>query len=234
MADDEHWVAGQFDRGCRVDVDRSDRGISGTVDCSWLRWSDGIMVGTDMMSMGSQPIPDEEPFDLKATFEATLAHPEPTRDPSATRRPTPTVDETDLWGPMGEGPEIHASHILYAPDDEPPSASDVDPADPAWEAARLAAEAAASDLRAVTDPDERIAAFVERAQESDDRSNARIGGDLGWFPRDTMVPEFGDPLFDAVDPQRGDIIGPVRSDFGWHVILYHATRDETGMEVAGE
>ncbi len=227
VADDEYSIAGQFDRGCRVDVDRSERAISGTVDCSWLRWSDGIMLGTGFMGMDGQPYRDEEPFHLKATFEATLAQPEPTRDPSATRRPAPTVDEIDLGGPMGEGPQVHASHILYSPGDGPSFAIDVDPADPTWEAARLAAKAAASDLRAVTDSDERIAAFALRAQESDDRSNAQVGGDLGWFTRDTIVPEFGDPLFDAVDPQPGDIIGPVRSDFGWHVILFHEARDET-------
>jgi parvulin-like peptidyl-prolyl isomerase len=36
-----------------------------------------------------------------------------------------------------------------------------------------------------------------------------------------MVPEFADPLFDAVDTLKpGDIVGPVKSDFGWHVIQF--------------
>ena len=47
-----------------------------------------------------------------------------------------------------------------------------------------------------------------------------LGGDLGAFTRKELVPEFGDALFDAVDPQSGDIIGPVRTEFGRHVIMY--------------
>ena len=39
-----------------------------------------------------------------------------------------------------------------------------------------------------------------------------------------MVPEFADALFDAEDLQQGDIIGPVRSEFGWHVILFDEAR----------
>lgn len=36
-----------------------------------------------------------------------------------------------------------------------------------------------------------------------------------------MVPEFADPLFDAIDTLKpGDIVGPVKSDFGWHVIQF--------------
>ena len=39
-----------------------------------------------------------------------------------------------------------------------------------------------------------------------------------------MVPEFANALFDAEDPQQGDIIGPVRSQFGWHVIMFDEAR----------
>jgi parvulin-like peptidyl-prolyl isomerase len=36
-----------------------------------------------------------------------------------------------------------------------------------------------------------------------------------------MVPEFADPLFDDIaNLQPGDIVGPVRTDFGWHVIQF--------------
>jgi parvulin-like peptidyl-prolyl isomerase len=36
-----------------------------------------------------------------------------------------------------------------------------------------------------------------------------------------MVPEFADPLFDNVATLKpGDIVGPIRSDFGWHVIQF--------------
>jgi parvulin-like peptidyl-prolyl isomerase len=46
------------------------------------------------------------------------------------------------------------------------------------------------------------------------------------------VPEFADAIFDAEDPQRGDILGPVRSEFGWHVIMYDEARAPLAYRVA--
>lgn len=40
-------------------------------------------------------------------------------------------------------------------------------------------------------------------------------GDLGYFTRDRMVPEFADAAFAA---KPGQIVGPVKTSFGWHVI----------------
>ena len=48
-----------------------------------------------------------------------------------------------------------------------------------------------------------------------DTSNKDQGGDLGWFGRGAMVKPFEEAAFSAT---VGETVGPVRTDFGWHVI----------------
>ncbi len=48
------------------------------------------------------------------------------------------------------------------------------------------------------------------------------GGDLGFFPRGVMVPEFTEAAFKL---KPGEISEPVQSKFGWHVIRLEAKRD---------
>ena len=126
--------------------------------------------------------------------------------------------------------EVRTSHILYAPetplDEEgnPTSLADLPEDDPAWADAQLAAERAARQLRAVEDVTARTDAFAGRAGRDSDGPSASRGGDLGYFPQGAMVPEFDEAIWDANDLQHGDIIGPVRTDFGWHVILFDEFR----------
>lgn len=146
----------------------------------------------------------------------------------ATTGDKPQVHLAEIWlagDPLATADEdsgkVHAAHILYSPNDQPSSTRDGLPTtDPSWTVAQAQAGVTAAELKRITDPATREDAFTELAKQGDDGTSTR-GGDLGWFTRDGMVPEFADPLFDAVDTLRpGDIVGPVRSDFGWHVIQF--------------
>lgn len=53
------------------------------------------------------------------------------------------------------------------------------------------------------------------AKYSMDPGTAQKGGDLGWFAKGRMVPEFEQACFKA---RVGEIVGPVRTAFGLHII----------------
>jgi peptidyl-prolyl cis-trans isomerase C len=60
------------------------------------------------------------------------------------------------------------------------------------------------------------------AQRRSSGPGAREGGDLGFFRRGDMVPEFAEAAFALQPGQVSE--NPVRSPFGWHVIKVEERR----------
>ncbi len=85
--------------------------------------------------------------------------------------------------------EVHARHIL------------------------LATEADAKDAKKKLDAGK---SFEDVAKDiSKDAGSAKNGGDLGYFTKDKMVPEFANAAFAM---KKGEVSGPVKSSFGYHII----------------
>jgi peptidyl-prolyl cis-trans isomerase D len=98
-----------------------------------------------------------------------------------------------------KGEEVTVRHILYKADGTP--AADA--------AARAKADSAVKRLKGGAD----FAALAKA--ESEDPGSKASGGELGAVSRGRMVQEFEDAAFGAA---QGDIVGPVKSPFGFHVI----------------
>lgn len=100
---------------------------------------------------------------------------------------------------LGADEYVHASHILIPAGDDTSSA-----------------------LNKVKDILQQIkngADFAKMAKEySLDPISASRGGDLGWFGKGMMVPPFEKAAFNA---KIGEIVGPVRTDYGYHLIKVH-------------
>jgi peptidylprolyl isomerase/peptidyl-prolyl cis-trans isomerase D len=71
--------------------------------------------------------------------------------------------------------------------------------------------------------------FADLARQySKDPSSAERGGDLGWFTKGRMVAPFEAAAFKA---KAGEIVGPVRTPFGIHIIKVHG-RDNREIKLA--
>jgi peptidyl-prolyl cis-trans isomerase C len=65
--------------------------------------------------------------------------------------------------------------------------------------------------------------FADVAKENSTDGSAKNGGDLGWFGLGTMVKPFEDAVVAA---KVGEVTGPIKTDFGWHLILVTETRQK--------
>ena len=93
-------------------------------------------------------------------------------------------------------PEVHARHILLATEDD--------------------AKKALARVKGGED-------FAKVATELS-KDPAGEGGDLGWFTKDRMVPEFSAVAF-TMEP--GQVSDPVKTQFGWHIIKVEEKRMKT-------
>lgn len=112
---------------------------------------------------------------------------------------------------------VKVRHILYSPNDDPAAAQNLPADDPAWSEAQLAALKAHDEL--VKDPSK----FDERAREESDEASAQgdtgTGGKLPYVDNDgQFVSAFADAVLGKPELKAGDILPPVKTDFGWHVI----------------
>ena len=112
--------------------------------------------------------------------------------------------------------ERKASHILI---NAPPTATD---------AAKKEAKARIDDLYAQLQKNPKSFADLARKNSQDPGSGA-AGGDLGFFGRGMMVKQFDEAAFKAA---KGELIAPVLTDFGYHIILVTDIRPEKGKPLA--
>jgi peptidyl-prolyl cis-trans isomerase C len=98
---------------------------------------------------------------------------------------------------LGNEQEVRARHILVPTEDE--------------------AKAVLVEIKKGTD-------FAELAkQKSKDPGAAAEGGDLGYFVKEQMVPEFAETAFKL---NKGQVSDPVKTQFGWHIIKVEDKRSK--------
>jgi hypothetical protein len=115
-----------------------------------------------------------------------------------------------------DGEEVLVRHILYSPNNDSKKAAKLNPDDPAWAAAEAEANAAFAKIQAGTP-------MADLASESDDTGSGKDGGLLGWAPKGAYVPEFDAAVW-ADGLTVGDLLGPIKTKFGYHVIQFEGRR----------
>ena len=86
-----------------------------------------------------------------------------------------------------------------------------------------------AEAKTVEDELKKGADFAELAKKKSKDPGAADGGDLGFFTKDQMVPEFSAVAF-ALEP--GKVSDPVKSQFGWHVIKVEEKRNRQAPDFA--
>lgn len=160
---------------------------------------------------------DAHPADFMRPEQVTIEYVEV--GPQQVPEPAPADEATlrkryqDEKARFAEPERRLASHILVrVPEDGDAAAAEA----AARKAADLARQAAAEG-----------ADFAALAREhSEDPGSRESGGDLGWVEQGTMVAPFEEALFAM---QAGEVRGPVKTDFGWHVLQLREVQEGAGM-----
>ena len=113
--------------------------------------------------------------------------------------------------------EVLVRHLLYSPNDDSAGAAGLDATDPAWAAAEAEAKAAYEKIAAG-------ASMESLADQSDDTGSGEQGGLLGWAAKGSYVPAFEDAVW-ADGLQVGDLLGPIKTEFGYHVMQFEGRRE---------
>lgn len=122
-------------------------------------------------------------------------------------------DPNEGGSPSEEGVKVR--HIVYAPNDDTTKAKDLPATDPAWVKAKAEADAAYAELK--LHPEK----FDEMARTQSDERTARLtGGKQPWYyAGSTVDADFLKAILaDGLTP--GQLLAPVKSSFGWHVIQF--------------
>jgi len=72
--------------------------------------------------------------------------------------------------------------------------------------------------------------FAQLAKEHSTGPSSSAGGDLGWFEKDMMVKPFADAVASMTNGTHSS--SPIKTQFGWHIILREDAKDLGAVELA--
>ncbi|MEO8438554.1 MAG: peptidylprolyl isomerase [Chloroflexota bacterium] len=124
---------------------------------------------------------------------------------------------------------IKVRHILFAPNGDPQNASTIPSNDPSWAVAQSLATA--TYVRLKTNPELFDAIARKESQEGQAQGPTGSGGKLPFFDSTSSVDAAFLKAILAPGLKDGDILPPVKSAFGWHIIqvMYRPT-DEAHLK----
>ena len=111
---------------------------------------------------------------------------------------------------------VKVRHILYSPTADPKAAAALPATDPAWAAAKAQADATYAKLLA----DPSLFDSIARAESDETQANGPTGtgGKQPYYDKDSKIDDAFKAAILKEGVKPGDILAPVKSVFGWHVI----------------